>query len=47
MKPMGNLTQHMPNFSEQGMTKDEAASIAKFLLENTNSGAVPPAECRS
>src|SRR5206468_2761032 len=38
MKPMGKLNQHMPNFSEQGMTKEEAASIAKFLLDNTNSG---------
>jgi cytochrome c oxidase subunit 2 len=47
LKPMGNLTQHMPNFSQQGMTKDEAASIAKFLLDNTNSGSVPPPECTS
>src|SRR5262245_3315105 len=50
-KPMGNLTQHMPDFSAtpgtdgQNMTSDQAAEIAKWLLTNTGTGPVPPAEC--
>jgi cytochrome c oxidase subunit 2 len=50
-KPMGNLTQHMPNFSAtagtdgQTMTMDQAAEIATWLLHNTGTGPVPPAEC--
>jgi len=45
LKPMGDLTQHMPNFSAQGMTKDQANAIAKFLLANTASGPLPPEYC--
>jgi len=48
MKPMGTLSQHMPNFSSEGMTKDQANQIAKFLLSNTGtSQQQPPAECKS
>jgi hypothetical protein len=48
---MGNLTQHMPDFSAtagtdgQTMTSDQAAEIAQWLLHNTGAGPVPPAEC--
>src|SRR5262249_40086600 len=34
-KPMGNLQQHMPNFSAQGMSQQEAQKIACFLLTTT------------
>jgi cytochrome c oxidase subunit 2 len=44
-KPMGNLQQHMPNFSAtpslttgQPMTQDEAKQIACFLLTQTKTG---------
>ena len=47
MKPMGNLVQHMPNFEADGMTKDQASAIARFMLGNTGTGPVPPVECAS
>ncbi len=44
-KPMGKLTQHMPNFSAAGMTQAEAQKIACFLLENTATNPSTPPEC--
>jgi cytochrome c oxidase subunit 2 len=52
-KPMGNLTQHMPNFSASDptvnkgvpMTEDQAKDIACFLLENTATNPTTPREC--
>ncbi|HEV7523808.1 MAG TPA: cytochrome c oxidase subunit II [Acidimicrobiia bacterium] len=45
-KPMGKLTQHMPNFSAQGMSQAEAQKIACFLLTNTATNPSPtPPEC--
>jgi cytochrome c oxidase subunit 2 len=45
-KPMGNLLQHMPNFSAAGMTQTEAQKIACFLLTNTATNPSPtPPEC--
>ena len=46
-KPMGNLTQHMPNFSAQGMSQDQAKKIACFLLEKTATNPQPQPECSS
>jgi len=37
----------MPNFSKVGMTQAQADEIAKFLLANTGTAAVPPTECSS
>jgi cytochrome c oxidase subunit II len=45
-KPMGKLSQHMPNFSAQGMTQAEAQKIACYLLTNTATNPSPtPPEC--
>ena len=47
-KPMGLLSQHMPNFSafaRQPMTQAEAQKIACFLLTNTATNPNPPSEC--
>jgi hypothetical protein len=45
-KPMGPLQGAMPNFSEQGMTEEEAQEIARFLLCNTTSDpSVEHPEC--
>ncbi len=45
-KPMGDLSQHMPNFSAQGMSTAEAQKIACFLLANTATNPGPtPSEC--
>ncbi len=47
-KPMGDLTQHMPNFSAfaaHPMTQAEAKQIACFLLTNTATNPTTPAEC--
>ncbi len=45
-KPMGNLSQHMPNFSAQGMSTAEAQKIACYLLANTATNPGPaPSEC--
>ncbi len=47
-KPMGNLLQHMPNFSASpfNMTKAEAQKIACSLLTDTATNPGPtPAEC--
>ena len=42
---MGNLYQHMPNFSASGMSQAEAQKIACFLLTNTATNPNPPSEC--
>jgi cytochrome c oxidase subunit 2 len=34
-KPFGNYENHMPSFKDAGMTKDQAAEIARFLLCDT------------
>jgi cytochrome c oxidase subunit II len=44
-KPMGKLSQHMPNFSAAGMTQAEAQKIACFLLTNTATNPSTPPEC--
>ena len=45
-KPMGPLEGRMPNFSEQGMTQQEAKEIAQFLLcQTTSDPSVRHAEC--
>ena len=44
-KPMGNLSQHMPDFSAAGMTQAQAQKIACFLLTNTATNPNPPSEC--
>jgi cytochrome c oxidase subunit II len=48
LKPFGqlNVEQRMPNFSENGMTRDEAEQIARFLLCDTSTDVseVPEAE---
>ena len=47
-KPMGDLKQHMPNFSAfaaQPMSQAEAKKIACFLLTNTATQPTTPAEC--
>jgi cytochrome c oxidase subunit 2 len=47
-KPMGDLTQHMPNFSAfagSPMSQQEAQKIACFLLKNTATNPNPPSEC--
>jgi cytochrome c oxidase subunit 2 len=44
-KPMGNLTQHMPNFAAADMSQGEAQKIACFLLTNTATNPNPPPEC--
>ena len=46
-KPMGNLTQHMPDFSAfaQPMSQAEAQKIACFLLKSTATNPNPPSEC--
>ena len=37
MKPFGDLQgTHMPNFSAQGMTTDEAKEIAEFLCNTAS-----------
>jgi cytochrome c oxidase subunit 2 len=54
MKPMGNLVQHMPNFSATPaigggatMSEQDAKDIACFLLENTATNPKPIKECSS
>ncbi len=44
-KPMGKLVQHMPAFSQAGMSQAEAQKIACFLLTNTATNPNPPSEC--
>jgi cytochrome c oxidase subunit 2 len=44
-KPMGNLFQHMPNFSAINMSQAEAQRIACFLLTNTATKPNTPSEC--
>jgi len=44
-KPMGNLYQHMPNFSAQQMSQSEAQKIACGLLRDTATIPNPPSEC--
>ena len=44
-KPMGKLQQHMPNFSDQGMSDKEAQRIACFLLEQTATTPKTYPEC--
>ncbi len=34
-KPFGNYENHMPSFKDAGMSKDQAADIARFLLCDT------------
>jgi cytochrome c oxidase subunit 2 len=36
LKPMGDLQGQMPNFSDQGMTRDEARRIAEFLCNTAS-----------
>jgi cytochrome c oxidase subunit 2 len=44
-KPMGNLYQHMPNFSAQNMSEAEAQKIACALLTDTSTISNTPSEC--
>jgi cytochrome c oxidase subunit II len=44
-KPMGKLTQHMPNFSAVNMSQAEAQKIACFLLTKTATNPNQPSEC--
>jgi cytochrome c oxidase subunit 2 len=46
MKPFGDYVQHMPDFSAEGMTIDEAREIAEFLC-NTASDTATAERCVS
>jgi hypothetical protein len=45
-KPAGPLVGWMPNFSEKGMTMEQAGDIAKYLLCDTSTDPSSHPECK-